>query len=336
MTQLLVPSNLTLPVGPPQLHFTPPPRFSTTSFENYAPQHPSQSAARDTVREFAIAAPRPPAAGSWLHWRPRHRPQPGSGLYLDGGFGVGKTHLLAAAYHESGSVKTYLSFQELVYSIGVLGITGAQEAFRDSRLLCLDEFELDDPGNTLMVKAFLAAAFARGTAVITTSNTPPEAQGQGRFNAEDFKREIQSIAERFTVLRLEGPDYRHRTQAGAPLSQQEFAALLACETRLPVIHLEWLELLALLSRYHPIRYGELLRQVGSVYLANLTPLKDQNSALRFVHFVDKLYDLKLGLRISGDIPISELFDASYRHSAYAAKHFRCLSRLLELLGEGRQ
>jgi hypothetical protein len=34
--------------------------------------------------------------------------------------------------------------------------------------------------------------------------------------------------------------------------------------------------------------------------------------------------------------MSELFDAGYRHSAYAAKHFRCLSRLLELLGEGRQ
>ena len=334
MASPFAPSNL-LPVGPPQLQFIPPPRFSTTSFENYAPQHPSQGAVRDTVREFTIATRRPPAAGSWLPWRSRSRVQPGRGLYLDGGFGVGKTHLLAAAYHESDSAKAYLSFQELVYIIGVLGRAGAQEAFRDSRLLCIDEFELDDPGNTLMVKTFLAAAFARGTAVITTSNTPPEAQGRGRFNAEDFRREIQSIAERFTVLRLEGPDYRHRPQAGALLTQAEFAELLARETKLPVMRLEWLELLALLSRYHPIRYGELLRQVGSIYLDNLAPLKDQNSALRFVHFIDKLYDLNLGLRISGDIPISELFDASYRHSAYAPKHFRCLSRLIELLSEGR-
>src|SRR5690625_6734301 len=50
----------------------------------------------------------------------------------------------------------------------------------------------------------------RGVAVAATSNTLPEALGEGRFAAQDFLREIQSMAERFEVLRVDGEDYRRR------------------------------------------------------------------------------------------------------------------------------
>ncbi|HEX7023024.1 MAG TPA: AFG1/ZapE family ATPase, partial [Trueperaceae bacterium] len=161
--------------------FVPPPRFGATSFETYQPQHPSQQAALARVRAFA-AETAPTKAGFRWPWQSRHAP--GRGLYLDGGFGVGKTHLLAATYHASAvQDKAYLSFQELVYAIGVLGMDRANRELA-YQLYCIDEFELDDPGNTLIVKTFLAHAFARGALVLTTSNTPPEAQGQGRFNAE--------------------------------------------------------------------------------------------------------------------------------------------------------
>ena len=38
----------------------------------------------------------------------------------------------------------------------------------------------------------------------------PDALGEGRFAAQDFLREIQGLAARFDVVRIEGPDYRHR------------------------------------------------------------------------------------------------------------------------------
>src|SRR5690606_33969448 len=101
----------------------------------------------------------------------------GAGIYLDGGFGVGKTHLLAAAFAEADPPsKRYLTFQELVYLIGTLGRSEAEERLATSGLICIDEFELDDPGNTLIVKSFLAALFAAGGSVVTTSNTSPDAQ----------------------------------------------------------------------------------------------------------------------------------------------------------------
>ena len=252
---------------------------------------------------------------------------------MDGGFGVGKTHLLAAAYHAFEGERAYLSFQELVYVIGVKGMAGAREAMGGFRLLCVDEFELDDPGNTLIVKTFLEGLFGGGGRVITTSNTPPEGQGEGRFNAEDFEREIQSVAERFKTVRLGGPDFRKRDRLATFYSDEALSALQGEDARAPKVALEWPQLLDLLGRHHPIRYRDLLENVGTLYVHNVETIPAQNDALRFVHFIDKLYDLKKGFRASGEPALAELFDPSYKNSAYAKKHDRCLSRLSELLEE---
>lgn len=322
-----MPSTQTLP------EFTPPPRFGTTRFEDYRPQHPSQQTALERVQSFVQDTAQPTEGFRWP-WQRRTQPQ-GRGLYLDGGFGVGKTHLLAAAYHAWGvPTKAYLSFQELVYVIGVRGMTQAKAELGGIGFFCIDEFELDDPGNTLIVKTFLAHVFEAGGSVMTTSNTPPEAQGQGRFNAGDFQREIQSVAERFEVLPLEGPDFRRRDHLAALLTEAELERRFASEgARGPKERLEWPAFLELLGKHHPIRYRDVIGAFGTLYVGGAQPLETQNDALRFVHFIDKLYDLKKGLRVSGEVALQDLFDPSYRESAYAKKHHRCLSRLSELLEE---
>lgn len=316
------------------------------AFETYAPQHPTQVAARDELREFVLGRAwrhRPGTKGSgrsWWPWPVGRPSQPeGAGLYLDGGFGVGKTHLLAAAYAAADTAeKRYLSFQELVYLIGVMGMEAAHAEFASTELLCIDEFELDDPGNTLIVKTFLSARFEDGTAVVTTSNTPPAAQGRGRFNAEDFKREIQSLAAAFRVIPVDGPDYRQRHQRRA-VSWLTGAELVALQRREevagPRLSLSWSELLELLRSVHPTRFGGLLAQTAAVYVHGAEPLASQNDALRFVHFVDKAYDRQILLRASGEGALEDVFDPVYRDGAYAKKHHRCLSRLAELLDEGR-
>ena len=307
----------------------PPPRFDRTTFASYEPQHPSQAHARDELRAFAADVA---AARSRLRfWRrgPEER-----GRYLDGGFGVGKTHLLAATFHAADVPdKRYLSFQELVYLIGVLGMPTAQERFRDVRLLCIDEFELDDPGNTLIVKSFLAAFFGAGGCAVTTSNTPPSAQGAGRFNADDFQREIQSIAARFTVLAVGGPDYRERVARGRLLEPDELTD--AWERVAPgarAVRASFEELEAFLASVHPVRYRGTLEQIDALFVDGLEPIREQGAALRFVHFIDKLYDLEVGLAAAGRIALQDLFDPSFRRGAYQKKYDRCLSRLGELLG----
>lgn len=306
----------------------PPPRFSRASFEGYRPANDSQERACRAVRDFVAGRSRRSPRWPW------QRPASGRGLYLDGGYGVGKTHLLAAAFHAAeGRDKAYLTFQELVHLIGALGMPSAQHRFTAATLLCLDEFELDDPGNTLIVKRFLEVLFENGTDVITTSNTPPEAQGQGRFNVEDFRREIQGIAERFQAVNVEGSDFRRRETPSRLLSGEEFERELALAGRAELVVAQFGELLDVLRQLHPIRYRGLLANMDLLFLRGITTVSLQTDALRFVHFVDQLYDQQVGLRASGEIELTELFDLSYRNGAYSRKHERCLSRLAELLAE---
>ena len=208
--------------------FNPPPRFGKTTFEQYVPQHETQSAGLSKVKAFTKQAKTlKVASGMRLPWQ-KAVPVQGAGLYMDGGFGVGKTHLLAAAYGELAVPerdKLYLSFSELVHVIGVLGVAQAKAQLGSARLYCIDEFELDDPGNTLIVKTFLSHVFEQGGNVLTTSNTPPAAQGEGRFNAADFKREIQNIAERFEIVPIGGPDYRKREKEASLLSEERVIEL---------------------------------------------------------------------------------------------------------------
>ena len=317
-------ADLAHPAIPGRDAWVPPPRFGLVTFASYLPAHPSQRTGRAAVETFTRWQPAPRR----FPW-PRAAPSRPVGLYLDGGFGVGKTHLLAAAWHASPEArKVYLSFAELVAAIGVLGMPAALDALGHERLYCIDEFELDDPGNTLIVKTFLSTVFDRGARVLTTSNTAPEAQGQGRFDAASFRREIQSIAERFTVVAIDGPDHRvgqaHRGLLGeADLRHAPPSAVEA----------DWVELHEALTRIHPVRYGAWVRGAGAWIVRGARPIPDQQRALRFVHLIDKLYDQRVPLWLEGDVTLDALFDPSYAGGAYAKKHDRCRSRLAELLAE---
>ena len=311
----------------------PPPRFEGSTFESYVPSNESQGDACARVREFARTLQPPRRRWPW-----QRRPS-GKGLYLDGGYGVGKTHLLAAAYHAAPVEKAYLTFQELVHLIGALGLDGAARRFESTVLVCVDEFELDDPGNTLIVKRFLEQVFDRSGAVITTSNTPADAQGRGRFNAEDFRREIQGIASRFETVNISGSDYRKRQEHPPLLTPAEFEQRFGEGARdriqLPsrTVTTDFDSLLETLAKLHPIAYRSLLERFDLLLVEGISTIAQLNDALRFVHFIDQLYDRKVRLRGSGDIGLEEIFHPSYRNSAYQRKFERCASRLGELLAE---
>ncbi len=312
----------------------PSARFGDVRFGNYRPNpaYPSQTQARDDLQAFVQGAGQA-QTGGWRLFR-RARPE-GRGLYLDGGFGVGKTHLLASAYHASAGKRALMSFQDLMYLIGALGMNRAIDTFKGHDLLLIDEFELDDPGNTHMANTFLGGIMPGGTSVVATSNTEPGALGQGRFNAGDFQRQIQGIASRFSPHRVEGPDYRQRgTAPEEPLSAAEYAAWTARQAEGTLAAVTQRDLNRHLLDIHPSRFAAMLSGVGALAITDLRPMTDQNLALRFVHFVDKLYDLGIPAAFTG-APLGTLFDETYRHGAYAKKYSRALSRLSELLREAR-
>lgn len=326
-------------LSPQQLieHLSVGSRFAKVRFDNYQPnaQYPSQQSAHSALLQFVAEIGQSAERRGLLR---RRKAVTGRGIYLDGGFGVGKTHLLSAAFfdaNERGYRVAIMSFQELMYLIGALGMTRAVQTFRQHHLLLIDEFELDDPGNTHMANTFLGQLMPTGTHVIATSNTEAGALGEGRFSAEDFQRQIQAIAGRFVQYRLDGPDYRQRSHKPAePFSDHEYTEWILQQDQASTAVISHRELNRHLLVVHPSQFTALLEDVNALAVEHLTAMSEQAVALRFVHFVDKLYDSGIRAAFTG-VPLISLFSDTYRHGAYAKKYGRCLSRLSEMLSEVR-
>lgn len=322
--------------------FVPPPRFASKRFETYkpSPAHPSQREALERLRALA-ASLHEEAGRSALSRRLRAAlgmRRRGGGIYLDGGFGVGKTHLLAALWNAAPGPKAYLTFDELVFTIGLLGVAGTREAFSGMGLVAVDEWELDDPGNLQMAVAFLRGALADGVQVATTSNTIPDELGNGRFPQKDFKAEIEEMAAAFEVLRVSGDDFRNRHFTSSPGLESfltpEALATAASRASGRVVYAPFRDVLGALARVHPIRYAAMVRAVDALFIQDLEPIDRLPEALRWVHFIDKLYDAAIPVAMSSHTPLSELFPESFLRGPYGKKFSRCLSRLAELVGPG--
>ncbi|MGX7826731.1 cell division protein ZapE [Actinokineospora sp. 24-640] len=305
---------------------TPPPRFGAVSFETYvpSPDEPSQAAAVAAGQVFAARVPRERTLMQRLLGR-AERGKPG--LYFDGGFGVGKTHLLASLWHAVPGPKAYGTFVELTYLVGALGFAETVRRLGGHRLLAIDEFELDDPGDTMLVTRLLAELTDAGVSVAATSNTLPDKLGEGRFAAGDFLREIQALSARFDVVRVDGPDYRHRglPDAPEPVSEADLLARMSPGSTLD----DFDALCAHLAALHPSKYGRLLDGVTAVHLRGVRPLEGQDVALRLVAFADRLYDRAIPVVVSG-APLSALFTPEMLRGGYRKKYLRAVSRLVAL------
>ncbi len=320
----LVDRDPVVPHGRLLADLVPPPHFADVSFDSYRPDagQPSQQQAVQTLRRFA-AAPTGGARGLKRLLR-RDEPAGRPGVYLDGGFGVGKTHLLASLWHAVPGPKAFGTFVEYTNLAGALGFRPAVESLSVNTLVCIDEFELDDPGDTVLMARLLRELVDAGVRLAATSNTLPDALGDGRFAADDFLREIQAVAGHFEVLRVDGEDYRHRGNPvpPEPVTEEDLVAAAGAGTVLD----DFATMTAHLAGVHPSRYGALLDGVSVVLWRGVRQIEDQNVALRLVALVDRMYDRDVVLRASGS-PVDELFSDEMLTGGYRKKYRRALSRL---------
>ncbi len=326
-------------VSPERLvaQLVPPPTFADVSFATYRPDpaEPTQAAAVDACLAFCDEAQRRRAGRKKLFGK--RETLPGTGIYLDGGFGVGKTHLLASSYRQlpesAEHPRAFATFGELTQLAGVFGFVECIDLLADYVVLCIDEFELDDPGNTTLISRLLSQLVERGVSIAATSNTLPEQLGEGRFAAQDFLREINTLASIFTTVRIEGPDYRHRglPPAPEPLSDDEVAARAAGHPGATLDEFD--ALCAHLATMHPSRYLTLIEGVKCVYITAVHPIDDQNVALRLVALTDRLYDAGIPVVASG-AKLDTIFSAEMLAGGYRKKYLRATSRLLALTSPG--
>jgi len=316
----------------------PPPQFDHATFDSYRPDpdYPSQAEARDLLRAFAEPEPQI-GRGGFLGFgrkkrgdesRPSGPAKPG--VYLDGGFGVGKTHLLAATWHATAGRKYFGTFIQYTALVGALGYDGAVGVLQGARLICIDEFELDDPGDTMLMTRLIKDLTATGSRIVATSNTPPNALGEGRFAAADFMREIQAMSDRFVAVRIDGVDYRQRDITGDAVALSEdayrFALADASTAGERTTDDSFEDLVAHLATVHPSSYAGLLDGVGCIGLRDVYELTDQSAALRFVAFIDRVYDAQIPIRATG-LPLTSIFGGGMLDGGYRKKYLRCMSRL---------
>ena len=296
MHERLVDRNPVVPADQLVGQLVPPAMFDEVSFESYIPDpnEPSQAAAVKTAAEF-----------------------------------VGKTHLLASIFHSAPAPKAFGTFVELTHVVGALGFNKAVEELSEHSVLCIDEFELDDPGDTMLISRLLTELSARGVSIVATSNTLPGQLGEGRFAAQDFLREIKKLASIFETIRVDGPDYRHRDlpPAPEPIGSEELIAR-ADEVSGATLD-DFDELCEHLSTLHPSRYGKLVEGIPAVFINGVHPARDQSVALRLVVFADRLYDASIPVTVAG-ARLDEIFTPEMLAGGYRKKYLRATSRLLAL------
>ena len=312
-------------------HFVPPAQFRNASLDNYVPNpdFPSQAQALDKAGEFVRPVAAAPSGWKRLG-KSSSRSSVKPGIYLDGGFGVGKTHLLAAMWHQIPGRTYYGTFIEFTALVGVLGYRGAVDHLRGAQLLAIDEFELDDPGDTMVMSRLLQELVASGTRLAATSNTPPAALGEGRFAAEDFLREITALSDKFETIRIDGEDYRKRDVDEEAVVVANSDLDEAVSQRSGIVALDdFSAVISHLATIHPSRFVGLVEDLDAVVWREVTVLHNQGEALRLVALVDRLYDARVAIMNSG-VGLDHVFDDTMLHGGYRKKYLRAVSRMIAL------
>ncbi len=326
--------------------FVPSPRFGEVSFDTYRPDpaQPSQTAAVTLLQEFATGATTKPATGlrKLFGQKPKASAAKGAreraGIYLDGGFGVGKTHLLSSLWHQVEGPKAIGTFVEYTNLVGALSFRKTVEALSAYKLVCIDEFELDDPGDTVLMSRLMRELADAGVKLAATSNTLPGSLGDGRFAAVDFQREIQVLADQFEILHIDGEDFRHRglPTPPEPVPNSDLDARMRRDFEGQSVAVDDFGVLVdHLAGVHPSRYRQLLEGVDAVVWRNVHTITEQSVALRFVVLADRLYDKDVPIMASG-APLDQLFTPEMMTGGYQKKYFRAVSRLTALAREAQE
>ena len=88
-------------------------------------------------------------------------------------------------------------------------------------------------------------------------------------------------------------------------------------------------LISHLAKVHPSKYIKLLEGVDTIALHGVYELHNQNDALRWVAFIDRVYDAEIPIVAEGR-PLSEIFDEEMLGGGFRKKYLRSVSRMVAL------
>jgi cell division protein ZapE len=293
------------------------------------------------------------------------------GLYLWGTVGRGKTFLmdLFAASLPHGVVlrRHFHRFMGEVHEhLRALGerqsplVEVAAGLAARCRVLCLDEFLVNDIGDAMILSGLLDALFARGVTLVTTSNTAPANLYQGGLQRARFLPAIALIEQHCHVVEMASAhDWRLRALTQAPVyltppgaeAHRALERIFASQARgavqengnlhvngrdIPFVkrddEIVWFEFAALCEGPRAVAdYIALAKAGPTVIVANVPQFTvySEDAAKRFVQLVDEFYDRHVKLVLTAAAPITELYDGERLRAEFG----RTESRLIEMQSE---
>lgn len=304
----------------------------------------AQQTAVAALDELALAlrqTPAPPPADPprWKRlrrrWLGRHEPVAAHwpqvpGLYLWGGVGRGKTHLMDLFHAELSGVASrrahfHTFMRELHAALKqhrrqqdpLLRI--ADTLASQHQVICFDEFFVEDITDAMLLGTLFTRLFEHGVTLVATSNVAPDDLYTGGLQRERFLPAIGQLKRHCRVLHLaDGPDYR-QTAAGpvdrwlpaGEVADAQLATLFRQRTGRPPAPatlqvqgrplparavaegIAWFDFATLCEGPRSQQdYLELAERFATLLLSNIPRLTAtrDNAARRFINLIDVLYD----------------------------------------------
>lgn len=302
-------------------------------------------------------------------------PEIPKGLYLWGGVGRGKTFLMDGFYaclpyrrkrrmhFHHFMAEAHQEMKRLADEKDPL-IALAIQLSETTRLLCLDEFHVDDIADAMILGRLIAALFERGVVLITTSNYHPDDLYPQGLQRQNFLPAIALLKRELKVLNVDGgSDYRMHVIAREPLflvssdahkdhtneirmaelfekisseKQLDNLFITVLDRVIPVKKIArnavWFEFAELCGGAHDqADYLIIARRYPTLFLSHIPKMHAELSAeaRRFTWLIDVLYDNNVRLIASAaGNPV-----ALYAEDLTSGEFLRTASRLSEMQSE---
>ncbi|HEX5337038.1 MAG TPA: cell division protein ZapE [Gallionella sp.] len=295
-------------------------------------------------------------------------PEVPKGMYLWGGVGRGKTFLMDAfyaclPYRRKRRIHFHNFMAEVHHEMKLLAdskdplLALADNIAESTRLLCLDEFHVEDIADAMILGRLVAALFERGVVLLTTSNYPPDGLYPHGLQRQNFLPAIALLKHELKVLNVDsGNDYRLRKMTREPLfivageaeSAARIAALfdrLTAGARRNEAHVEilgrpvpakkvardavWFDFRELCGGAHAQPdYLAIAHRFPTVFLSHIPQMTAEQAAeaRRFTWLIDVLYDNNVKLVATAATAPESL----YMDGTASGEFARTASRLIEM------
>ena len=229
------------------------------------------------------------------------------------------------------------------------------ELERDYDLICFDEFYVEDIGDAMLLGRSLEKLLASKVKMVFTSNIKPSDLYMGGLQRKSFMSAISAIENHCEVVCLESvTDYRLREleKSGiyfSPIDSEKINSFNELFLQLSKGTNSGPDAIDILDRkiafedsandiihfsadviFNSPRsssdYIELSREFHTIFISNLDVIEEEDTARRFIAFIDECYDRNVKvIFLSNPLP-----NEIYTGSRLADKFQRTLSRLTEM------